>query len=84
MTRLWQPALPIQVHVIDDRPAYFVWGASRYQVHHLVQNWRIRIWWRNIWRHYYKLITHNGQTIMLVIIYCDLLEDAWYLQQVYD
>jgi hypothetical protein len=39
-------------------------------------------WWRlRLWRDYYKLVTDTG---LLVIVYYDLLEGKWYLQQLFD
>lgn len=84
MTRLWQPALSIRVLTIDDTPVSLTWNGRQFQVDHIAIRWRRRVWWRGIWREYYKLVTHSGQSAMLVVIYRDLNDNDWYLQEIYD
>lgn len=81
MTRLWQPSLPIVVLLREDSPHQLIHNKHHYRVTHIALCWRQRIWWRGIWREYYKLTTHTG---LLVVIYLDLLTGEWYLQAVYD
>lgn len=84
MTHLWEPAQPITVQVVDDQPRQLLWEGRLYRVEAVALHWRKRVWWRGIWRDYYKLATRNGQGAVLVVVYRDLLSDTWYVQQVYD
>ena len=84
MTRLWQPSIPITVLLVDNQPKQVTWEGRRWRVAHPVLHWRQRIWWRGIWRDYYKLVVRSGGTEALIVIYHDLLDGQWYLQEVYD
>ena len=83
MTYLWIPALQIHVWTDNDILRRFQWGEHIHNIQWIARQWRIDIkWWQQrIWRHYYKLVTDTG---LLVIVFYDLLNDAWYLQQLYD
>lgn len=84
MTRLLQPPITIQVDVVGEQPSVIVWGGHRYQVTYVANRWRKRIWWRDIWREYYKVIVNRGQVEVLLTIYKDLLDGTWYVQEIYD
>ncbi len=87
MTRLFQPPLPIAVTIVEAQPATLMWQQQTFHIVHIARRWRVRIWWRDIWREYYKLIVQTGArqpSTALIIIYHDLLNKSWYLQQVYD
>ena len=83
MTYLWLPALTIEMTLRESRPAFFVWQGQNHRVRWIARQWRVDVgWWRlRVWRDYYKLVTDTG---LLVVVYCDLLEEEWYLQQLYD
>lgn len=83
MTRLWQPALPLRVLVVDGAPVAFHWAGQRWRVDQTVGRWRVRVWWRGIWREYYKL-TAVRPRFLLLVVYLDLHEGIWYLQEVFD
>lgn len=84
MTRLWQPAQSIQVTILDDLPRHIRWETQGYQVEGIVYRWRRREWWRGIWREYYKLTLNGGSQHLLVIIYHDLPDGDWFIQELYD
>ena len=84
MTRLLEPPIPILAIVVDGQPQQFTWEGRHYRVEQIALHWRKRVWWRGIWRDYFKLVTHNGQGSVLVVVYRDLLDNEWYLQEVYD
>lgn len=83
MTYLWMPALPIDMSLHNQHPRQFLWNSRLHRVHWVTRRWRVDMeWWRTrIWRDYYKLVTDSG---LLVIVYCDLLTDLWYLQTLFD
>ncbi len=83
MTYLWSPAMPIEMRFLNHQPTQFVWNTRLHRVGQITKRWRVDVeWWRiRIWRDYYKLVTHTG---LLVIVYCDLLDYCWYLQQLFD
>jgi hypothetical protein len=80
---LWSPPEAIEISLKAERLYAFKWKGRSHRVIHLAKDWRIDWgWWRlHIWRHYYKLVTDTG---LLVLVYQDLADDSWYLQQVYD
>lgn len=84
MTYFWPEGELISV-VSDSliSPLSFVWQGQTHQVQQIAKRWRVdQGWWRRrVWREYFKVSTH---TDLLVIIYRDLLNGAWYLQRVYD
>lgn len=84
MTRLWPEGTPIEVTASPlGQPLQFRWRAQTHQVDAITRHWRVNIdWWQSpIWRDYYKLTTVTG---LLVVIYHDLHQDAWFLQRLYD
>ena len=83
MTYLWIPALAIEMTLRDGRPVAFVWHGRVHRVAWIARQWRVDVaWWRlRVWRDNYKLVTDTG---LLVVVYCDLLEEKWYLQQLFD
>lgn len=83
MTYLWFPAMRIEVILLDHQPDQFLWNARLHRVRWITKQWRVDVeWWRmRVWRDYYKLVTDSG---LLVIVYCDLLDHSWYLQQLFD
>lgn len=83
MTYLWMPSLPIEMVLRQDQPNHFLWQSRLHRVHFITRQWRVDMeWWRvRVWRDYYKLVTDSG---LLVIVYCDLMMDSWYLQQLFD
>jgi hypothetical protein len=84
MTRLWPEGAPIQVTVDQDgQPRHIVWQDRPHLVAHITRRWRVRSdWWREmVWRDYFKLITNTG---LLLIIYHDLRQETWHVQQLFD
>lgn len=83
MSYLWIPAIAITVTHQHDRLLAFKWQDQTYQVIFISEQWRVDVeWWRvRVWRDYYRLVTDNGY---LMVIYQDLHDQAWYLQQLYD
>lgn len=83
MSYIWLPAQPISMHLEQLQLKAFDWKGRRHRVVWVAQSWRMDWgWWRlRLWRDYYKLTTDTG---LLVLIYQDLLDDEWYLQQLYD
>jgi len=83
MTYLWSPAMQIQMVLRNQQPQQFLWHSRLHRVHQIARYWRVDMeWWRlRIWRDYYKLTT---DTQLLVVVYCDLMNDCWYIQQLYD
>lgn len=83
MSYLWIPAIAIVVTQQQDRIVTFQWQDQTYRVLFISEQWRIDVeWWRiRVWRDYYRLVTDNGY---LMVIYQDLQDHAWYLQQLYD
>ncbi|MEA3336949.1 MAG: DUF6504 family protein [Chloroflexota bacterium] len=94
MTRLWPEGTPVAVALSADRPAVFRWRCREIQVHGVVDQWVLHDqWWDldalpeaaegtgQIWRHYFQVATADG---LLCVLYRDLLQDAWYLERVYD
>lgn len=83
MSYLWIPAIAIIVTQQQDRIVAFQWQDQTYRVLFISEQWRVDVeWWRvRVWRDYYRLVTANGY---LMVIYQDLGNQAWYLQQLYD
>ena len=83
MTYLWLPAQPIVMHLQSKKPSAFEWKKRKHCVVWIAKSWRMDWgWWRlRLWRDYYKLVTDTG---LLVLVYYDLLEGKWYLQQLFD
>ena len=84
MTRLWIPGAAISAVVnAADEPTAFHWRSRDHAVDTILTHWRVDLrWWaRRIWRDYFELTTMTG---LLVVIYHDRVENAWYLQRLYD
>jgi hypothetical protein len=83
MTYLWLPAQPIVMHLQSKKPSDFEWKRRKHRVVWIAKTWRMDWgWWRlRLWRDYYKVVTDTG---LLVVVYYDLLDDKWYLQQLFD
>lgn len=83
MTYLWSPAIQIQMTLSNRQPQQFLWSSHLHRVQQIAMYWRVDMeWWRlRIWRDYYKVTT---DTQLLVVVYCDLTDNRWYIQQLYD
>jgi hypothetical protein len=83
MTRLCDPPLPIEVELgPDGRPARVCGGPLRGALRPAARWLAEADWWsRPIAREYWKAIL-NGE--LLVELFHDLREDAWYLERIYD
>jgi hypothetical protein len=84
MTRFWANGEPIAVSSDAKRqPVMIHWQGRRERVADILSRWRVdEDWWRTrIWREYLLLVTESGR---LLLIYCDLLADRWYVQRLYD
>lgn len=64
-------------------PGQFTWQGQAHPIANVAKRWRVHVdWWREpTHRDYFKLTTTTG---LLVIIYHDLIHDAWFLQRLYD
>ena len=83
MTRIWKEGQPISVVCAGETPRSFVWKGRRHTIVHIARRWRLDFgWWRlRIWRDYYKTTT---DTQLLAVIYHNLVDGGWYIQQIYD
>lgn len=83
MSYLWIPALSIELRLHEGEPVEFQWHGKIHCILRITRHWRVDVeWWRlRIWRDYYKVVTNTG---LLAVVYYDLLDEQWYLQQVYD
>lgn len=83
MSRLWRGGVAIELIELEGIPQSFLWQEQTHSVERIIHSWRVDIeWWReHIWRDYFKLTT---DTHLLIVIYRDLIDDIWYLQQLYD
>ena len=84
MSRLWGagPSAALQVRTRDDLPSAIRWRNVWYPVQQIALSWQLDVnWWRErIYRDYYKVLAGD----MALVIYHDLLTDAWAIQRVYD
>ena len=91
MSRLWgrvdtdpseEDAEALQVRLSDARPSAIRWQGNWYRIERIALSWQLDVnWWRaRIYRDYYKVLAGG----MALVIYHDLLTDAWALQRVYD
>ena len=83
MTRLCDPPLPIEVELGPDGAPARVSGGLLRGALRPASRWLAEAdWWsRPIAREYWKAIL-NGE--LLVELFHDLHEDAWYLERIYD
>lgn len=86
MTRLWPTGQPIQVVAgPDGAPLRFTWDSTPREVAAIANRWRVNAsWWlpsAAARREYFKLITTDG---LLLTLYRDLQDGAWYCARVYD
>jgi hypothetical protein len=83
MTYLWSPALEIVMRCQQENPERFQWQQHWHLITQIEDHWRLDSeWWQvRIWREYYRVITDRG---WLALIYQDLVNSQWYLQQIYD
>jgi hypothetical protein len=82
MTQLWPEGLPIQVELIDGKPAAFFWQHHRRLIR-VIDHWKIHDdWWHDeVWRYYLLVETVDG---LLGVLYQDLLTGQWFLERLYD
>ena len=83
MTRLCDPPLAIEVELgPDGAPARVSGGPLRGPIHPTSRWLADADWWSwPIAREYWKVILHSE---LLVELFHDLHEDAWYLERIYD
>lgn len=84
MSYLWSEGAPIRVEA--DRlgaPERFRWRERWHGVERVLDRWRVdRGWWNgHAWREYFKAITDSG---MMIIVYHELSNGGWRLQELYD
>jgi hypothetical protein len=85
MTNFWKGGMSIKVKVdASRRPTHVLWHGKYHGVERVG---RIRVvddcWWTfaRIWRVYYRVTTDCG---LLIVIFCDVLTNNWYLERLYD
>ncbi|MEL6526025.1 MAG: hypothetical protein AAFQ07_09980 [Chloroflexota bacterium] len=83
MSYLWLPPLRITVKTDGQYLTHILWNERTHGILRVARRWRVDIgWWQTrIWRDYYKIVTHTG---LLMVVYQDLGNKQWYVQQVYD
>ncbi|MBK9745765.1 MAG: hypothetical protein IPO91_03205 [Chloroflexi bacterium] len=84
MTRLWRTGDPIHAHTDANGDLLsFTWQGQSHVVAIIVNRWRVDLdWWdQRLCREYFKLTTATG---LLVIVYHDLMAEAWCIQRLYD
>ena len=71
--------LTLHVRTADALPTEIRWGNAWHPIQHIALTWQLDLyWWRaRIHRDYYKLLAGG----MALVIYHDLLTDAWALQR---
>jgi hypothetical protein len=64
-------------------PVCLTWRGETHPVEQIANHWRLDMgWWHfRLWRDYYKLTTVTG---LLVEVYSNRVDDAWYVQRLYD
>ena len=92
MSRLWGrletdpsaavPSGELQVRTRAELPSAIRWRDAWHPVEHIALSWQLDLnWWgARVYRDYYKVLAAG----MALVIYHDLLTDAWALQRVYD
>ena len=83
MSHLFHPPLPIQVRRVAEEVQQITWQGRRHAVRQLLRAWRVEAsWWEApVRRDCYQLLTETG---LLVELFHDLDEDAWFLLRLYD
>ena len=86
MTRLWSTGQPLQVATgPDGAPRRFTWDGASHDVAAIANRWRVSAsWWlpaAAARREYFKLTTTDG---LLLTLYRELPDGAWYGARVYD
>ena len=86
MTRLCDPPIPVEVELgLEGAPARVRAGPLRGALHPASRWLADADWWsRPIAREYWKAILSLGDLELLVEVFHDLHEDAWYLERIYD
>ena len=76
------PGMALQVRTAAALPAEIRWREAWHPVEHIALSWQLDVcWWgARVYRDYYKLLAAG----MALVIYHDLLTDAWGVQRVYD
>lgn len=86
MTRLSNKPFAIVVILSSrSKPQRFVWANHFFAIERITDEWRVDCdWWidgEGRSRHYYAITTTAGSHCVL---YCDLMDGTWYLEQVFD
>jgi hypothetical protein len=86
MTRLFAHPEPIQVMADSDGvPVSINWRGRWRTLSSICNRWRVTSSWWNpggyAQREYVKLVTEDG---LLCTVYRDMVNDAWYLDRIYD
>ena len=76
------PGTALQVRTEAGLPVSIRWRDLWHPVRHIALSWQLDVnWWgARVYRDYYKLLAGG----MALVIYHDLLTDAWGVQRVYD
>lgn len=68
-----------------QEPLRFVWGRTLFIVEQITDGWQVETdWWTSgqiVSRRYFTVTTTGGA---LFVLYYDLLDQGWHLEQVYD
>ena len=82
MSRLWAEGEALPVRAADGLPSAIRWRGAWHPIRHIALSWQLDVfWWRErVYRDYFKILTRD----MVMVIYHDLLDDAWALQRIYD
>ena len=86
MSRLWGEGQAIGVTLdVHGWPERFVWQQRAHAVQRVLQYWQVDTdWWSEqgrVCRDYVCVTTADG---LLCVVYCNLLDQHWYLAKVYD
>ena len=79
---LADPGMALDVRADDELPSAIRWRGAWHPIEHIALSWQLDLnWWNaRVYRDYYKVLAAG----MALVIYHDLLTDAWALQRVYD
>lgn len=82
MSRLSDEDAALAVRADDEGPVSIRWRGAWHPVEHIALAWQLDVcWWgARVYRDYYKLLAAG----MALVIYHDLVTDAWGVQRVYD